>query len=72
MTVLQGGAVDVLPFCLAAQQIQPYSRLPKLDQADSGITSLNINPTQVTDHQPHPVLRSVDLWIKGSVKSRAF
>ena len=38
---------DVPPSCPATQLIQPHSHLLKVNQADSGMTQINVNSTQV-------------------------
>ena len=64
------GLVDidlkVPPSWPAAQLILPNSKLPKQNQADSGMTKITVNnqPNQVSDHQPHPVLSI--LWGSAS------
>ena len=47
--------LDAPPICPAAQLTQPYSNLPKQNQADRGMTKIKVNPTQVRDHQSHPI-----------------
>ena len=37
------------------QPVQPNSHLSNQNRADSGMTEIVVNPTQVCDHQSHPV-----------------
>ena len=42
--------------CPAPQPILPNFHLPKQNEAGSGMPKINVNPTQVHDHLPNPVL----------------
>ena len=46
---------DVPPFCPTAQPILTNFHLSKQNRTDSGIAKIKVNPTQVRDHQSHPV-----------------
>ena len=43
------------------QPVLPNSHLPKQSKADSGITKIIVNPTQVGNHQSHPAERVVEM-----------
>ena len=47
--------LDVPLFCPTDQSILPNFNLPKQNRANSGMSKIKVNPTQDTDHQPHPV-----------------
>ena len=47
---------NVPPPCPVDQPILPNSKLPKQNQAERGMIKIIVNPTQVRDHQSHPVL----------------
>ena len=42
--------------CPAPQPILPNFQLPKQNEAVNGTPKINVNPTQVHDHLPNPVL----------------
>ena len=47
--------LEVPQTCHTAQPILLSFHLPKLNWADRGMTKNKVNPTQVHDHQVHPV-----------------
>ena len=42
--------------CPPLQPILPNFQLPKQNEAVSGMPKINVNPTQVHDHLPNPVV----------------
>ena len=47
--------LNVPPSCTASQSNLSNPYLPKQNLTDSGMTKITFNPTQVGDHQSHPV-----------------
>ena len=50
---------NVPPPCPVDQPIPPNSHLPKQNQVDRGMTKIIVNPTQVHNHQNHPVVECI-------------
>ena len=48
--------LDFPSSCPAAQPLLPDSHPPKQNRAGSGMKNSKVNPTQVCDHEPHPVV----------------
>ena len=48
--------LGVPPSCPTDQPILPNFHLSNQNQAASGMSKIEVNPTQVTDHLPHPVV----------------
>ena len=48
---------DVPSSCPPPQPILPNFQVPKQNGTGNGVPKINVNPTQVHDHLPHPVHR---------------
>ena len=55
---------------LHIQQVLPNSYVPKQNRADSDLTKIIVNPTQVCVHQSHPVKIYSIVFVVHIVQSR--